>query len=54
MVEIVHNLVEAGASDRWIMKNIGMDQEELLRLKQLSGLASLFLERDFSSAWEEV
>jgi hypothetical protein len=34
------------------MKNIGMDADELLRLKQISGLASLFAERKFSTAWE--
>lgn len=54
MVEIVQKLVEAGLSNQWIMKNLGMDREELLRLKQISGIASLFSERDFSEAWEEV
>jgi ParB-like chromosome segregation protein Spo0J len=54
MVEIVRNLVEAGLSDDWIIKNIGMDKDELLRLKQISGLSSLFLTRDFSEAWEEI
>ncbi len=48
MTEIVQQLVEAGLSDRWIMTNIGMDKEELLRLKQLSGLASLFKGGEFS------
>ncbi|MDR3091751.1 MAG: ParB/RepB/Spo0J family partition protein [Clostridiales bacterium] len=52
MVDIVARLVESGASDEWIMKNIGMDTDELLRLKQISGLASLFAEREFSQAWE--
>lgn len=50
MVQIVHNLVESGLSGQWIMKNIGMDKDELLRLKQISGLASLFTDRDFSEA----
>lgn len=54
MVEIVQKLVESGLSDQWIMKNIGMDKDELLRLKQISGLASLFAEESFSTAWEEV
>lgn len=54
MVEIIQNLIEAGLSDQWIMKNIGMDKDELLRLKQISGLSSLFLEREFSEAWEEI
>lgn len=52
MVSIVAQLVEAGLSDDWIMKNIGMDADELLRLKQISGLAALFAERDFSKAWQ--
>lgn len=54
MVEIVKNLVESGLSDDWIMKNIGMDKDELLRLKQISGLAFLFIDREFSDAWEEI
>lgn len=54
MVEIVQKLVESGLSDQWIMKNIGMDKDELLRLKQISGLACLFAEESFSPAWEEV
>lgn len=52
MVDIVAQLVEAGMSDDWIKKNIGMDENELLRLKQISGLASLFCDGEFSEAWE--
>ena len=52
MVNIVTELTEAGMSDAWIMKNIGMDAEELLRLKQISGLTALFADKEFSSAWE--
>ena len=54
MVEIVQKLVESGLSDQWIMKNLGMDKDELLRLKQVSGLAALFAEESFSKAWEEI
>ena len=52
MTNIVADLVESGMSDSWIMKNIGMDAEELLRLKQISGLASLFKDKDFSNSWK--
>ena len=52
MVDIVAKLTEAGLSDDWIMKNIGMDPNELLRLKQISGLASLFADRVFSKSWK--
>ncbi|NBA40614.1 ParB N-terminal domain-containing protein [Enterococcus hirae] len=54
MVEIIQNLVDAGLSDQWIMKNLGMDEDELIRLKQISGLATLFVDREFSKAWEEI
>jgi len=52
MVDIVAQLTEAGLSDDWIMKNIGMDADELLRLKQISGLASLFAGKEFSKSWK--
>lgn len=52
MVNIVAELTESGMSDVWIMKNIGMDADELLRLKQISGLAALFKDKDFSKSWE--
>lgn len=48
MTNIVAELHDAGMSDRWIMKNIGMDADELLRLKQISGLAALFKGKEFS------
>jgi ParB-like chromosome segregation protein Spo0J len=54
MVDIVAELTRAGMSNAWIMKHIGMDLDELLRLKQLSGLAELFKDKTFSSAWEVV
>jgi hypothetical protein len=51
MVNIVAELVAAGMSDAWICKHIGMDVDEILRLKQISGLAALFSDADFSRAW---
>ena len=48
MCHIVAELDKAGMSDQWIMKNIGMDRDELLRLKQISGLADLFSDKSFS------
>ncbi len=48
MTNIVAELKQAGMTDAWIMKNIGMDRDELLRLKQLSGLAALFADKSFS------
>lgn len=52
MTGIVEELTNQGMSDAWIMRNIGMDADELLRLKQLSGLAELFKNKNFSTSWE--
>lgn len=53
MSNIVSELTKAGMSDAWIMKHIGMDKDELLRLKQITGLAELFADKEFSEAWKE-
>ena len=52
MSNIVAELVGAGMGDAWILRHIGMDKEELLRLKQVTGLAALFKDVEFSEAWE--
>lgn len=33
-------------------KNLGMEYDELLHLKQLTGLQEMFKDKDFSEAWE--
>ena len=55
MTEIVTELVKSGMSDKWIMRNIEMDKNELLRFKQISGLAELFRDKEFgwSDDWSE-
>lgn len=53
MVNIVGELTRAGMGDAWIMKHIGMDADEILRLKQISGLAELFKNKEFSTSWEK-
>lgn len=52
MSTIVAELVEMGKGDRWISKHLGMSIDELLRLKQITGVAALFLNRDFSDSWD--
>lgn len=49
MTNIVSELTKSGMSDAWIMKNIGMSADEILRLKQLSGIAELFKDKEFST-----
>ena len=53
MTEIVTELTKAGMSDSWILRNIGMDKDELLRLKQISGLAELFADKEFTLTKED-
>ncbi len=52
MSNIVADLHELGRSDAWISKHLGMDRDEILRLKQITGLAALFRGADFGEAWE--
>ena len=51
MSNIVAELVELGKSDIWISKYLGMSMDEILRLKQITGLASLFKGHEFSKSW---
>ena len=51
MSVIVSELVEMGKGDRWICQHIGMSVDELLRLKQITGVAALFANKDFSDSW---
>ena len=52
MSTIVAELVEMGKGDHWICKHIGMSVDELLRLKQITGVAALFQNQDFSKSWD--
>lgn len=52
MSDVVRRLVEAQWPDEKIRQELGMDLDEVVRLKQLTGLASLFKDREFSQAWE--
>jgi len=52
MSTIVSELVEMGKGDRWICQHIGMSPDELLRMKQITGVAALFENKDFSDSWE--
>ncbi|MDR2149983.1 MAG: ParB/RepB/Spo0J family partition protein [Spirochaetaceae bacterium] len=52
MSDIVVELSRRNWSDEKISKELGMDPDEVLRLKQITGLAELFAESDFSEAWE--
>ncbi len=52
MSEIVVELSRRNWSDERIGRELGMEPDEVLRLKQISGLAEMFADREFSEAWE--
>lgn len=52
MSEIVVELSRRNWSDEKIGRELGMEPDEVLRLKQISGLAELFADAEFSEAWE--
>lgn len=52
MSDIVIELKKRNWSDSRIGKELGMDEDEILRLCQISGLTEVFSDTEFSEAWE--
>lgn len=52
MSAIVLELARRNWSDKKIARELGMEPDEVLRLKQIGGLADMFSNREFSDAWE--
>jgi ParB-like chromosome segregation protein Spo0J len=52
MSEIVLELKNRNWTNKRIAKELGMDEDEILRLCQITGLGHLFTDQDFSRAWE--
>lgn len=51
MTDLVAELAQMGCGDDEIGKQLGMDADEVLRLKQTSGIAELFKGREYSRSW---
>lgn len=51
MSQVVAELHLKGWSDKKIAEQLGMDKDEVLKLKQFAGLGDLFRNREFSKAW---
>lgn len=51
MSDIVRELSHLGWSDEKMGQELGMDADEILRLKQINGLCEMFGNRQFSQAW---
>lgn len=52
MSDIVVELKRRNWTDEKISKNLGMDQDEILRLCQITGLSELFSDQEFSRSWD--
>jgi hypothetical protein len=52
MGDLVKALVDQGVEDETIAKKLGMEPEEVYRLKQITGIAELFKNQIYSKAWE--
>lgn len=52
MSEIVADLKKRNWSPKKIGKELGMDQDEVLRLAQITGLTELFADKEFSKSWD--
>ncbi len=52
MADIVLELKRRNWTDNKIAKHLGMEPDEVLRLSQITGLAEMFADREFSEAWE--
>ena len=52
MADIVVELKRRNWSDEKIGRELGMDPDEVLRLTQITGLAEMFADKEFSEAWE--
>ena len=52
MSDIVVELKRRNWSNEKISRELGMEQDEILRLCQITGLAELFSDREFSKSWD--
>ncbi len=51
MGDLVQSMVSQGASDEEIAKHLGMEMEEVYRLKQITGIAEIFKHQAYSKSW---
>jgi len=51
---VIRDLVELGRADEDISKNLGKSFEEIVRLKQITGIAASFANKQYSKAWGEL
>ena len=52
MSNIVFEMLKKGVSDADICNELGLEKEELVRLKHITGFAKLFADTEYGKAWE--
>lgn len=52
MAVLVEKMLALGCTDLEVAENLGMEAEEVLRLKQQRGIAEHYSHREFSRSWE--
>ncbi len=52
MGDLVKSLSEQGMQDQEIASHLGMEEEEVYRLKQVTGIAEIFKNQIYSKSWE--
>ncbi len=52
MSEMVFKLLDEGWEDEQIANELGMENEEVVRLKHITGFSKLFKDREYSKSWE--
>jgi hypothetical protein len=52
MGDLIQGLVNQGMEDEEISKHLGMEMEEVFRLKQITGIAEMFKNQTYSKSWE--
>lgn len=52
MGDLIQGLLNQGMTDEEISKHLGMEMEEVFRLKQITGIAELFKNQTYSKSWE--
>jgi hypothetical protein len=52
MSNMVFNMLENGWSDSHICNELGMEAEELIKLKHITGFSKLFNNIEYKKSWE--
>jgi ParB-like chromosome segregation protein Spo0J len=52
MSNMVYSMLKNGWADHDICNELGMEPEELLKLKHITGFSKLFKDKEYSSAWK--